>query len=108
VLVFPVKTGILEAVGGGRGLTDGSHATHHYWTNDPLLYNGSGSGACWVSTTSGSDCGGSAMGVCTASVNDPEGNVCNWQNCGFESVSPNEHFGGCMNNLTAGTLCCRR
>jgi hypothetical protein len=46
------------------------------------------------------------MRVCTASGTDAEGNVCNWENCGYGSTSPNQYFGGCEGNTTAGTLCC--
>ena len=84
---------------------------HHYWTNDPLKYEGSGPSACSVSLTTGSDCGAETpMRVCTgtgtAAVTDPEGNVCNWVACGYGALTPNQYFGGCAGNTTAGTLCC--
>lgn len=84
---------------------------HHYWTNDLLKYNGTGASACSVSLTAGSDCGATTpMRVCTgtgtAAVTDPEGNVCNWVACGYETTTPNQYFGGCAGNNTAGTLCC--
>lgn len=78
----------------------------HYWTNDQLRVNGNAD-ACFVSTTQGSDCGiTTPMRVCAPTEADPLGNHCNWQQCGFEAVTPNLYFGGCTNNFTAGTLCC--
>lgn len=86
----------------------GHFPTHHYWTDDDLRWNGNGSGACFVSTSVGNQCPGEPMRVCSAnSGTDPEGNVCNWINCGYGSNTPNEYFGGCVSNSTAGTLCCR-
>ena len=80
--------------------------THHYWTDDNLHVDGGGSGSCWVSLTSGFDCGaGTPMRVCMSALTDPEGNRCNWQDCGLESAVPNRFFGGCSGNTTAGTLC---
>jgi hypothetical protein len=79
----------------------------HYWTNDDLKYNGSGTGACYVSTTSGTECPNSTpMRVCAPETTDAYGNVCNWYNCGYGATSPNDDFGGCVGNTTAGTLCC--
>ncbi len=43
--------------------------------------------------------------VC-AGASDPEGNTCDYIDCGFETVRPNEYFGGCGGSGTAGTLCC--
>ena len=34
-------------------------------------------------------------------------NTCNWINCGFVAYPPNEYFGGCSGNGSAGTACCR-
>lgn len=84
---------------------------HHYWTNDALRYDGTGPSACSVSLTTGNDCGAETpMRVCTgtgtAAVTDPEGNVCNWVACGYGALTPNQYFGGCAGNTTAGTLCC--
>jgi len=87
----------------------GQAPTHHYWTNDDLLYAGLDSGNCWATLDqlSGSTCqGGSPMRVCTDSGVDPEGSRCNWTGCGFDAASPSYHFGGCDDNLTSGTLCC--
>ncbi|MCP3062239.1 hypothetical protein LXT21_25960 [Myxococcus sp. K38C18041901] len=82
--------------------------SHHYWTDDDLRYSGSGSGACSVSPTTGTYCGANTpMRVCTAAGNDPEGNTCNWRNCGLGANTPNQYFGGCAGNTTAGTLCRR-
>jgi hypothetical protein len=39
-------------------------------------------------------------------VTDPLGNECNWHRCGLGSSAPAQHFGGCFENPTAGTLCC--
>jgi len=43
--------------------------------------------------------------VCSGST-DPEGNTCVWINCGYLTATPNQYFGGCINNPTAGALCC--
>lgn len=80
---------------------------HHYWTSDDLNYLGSGSGSCAVSTSAGSSCGADPMRVCTNSANDSSGNSCNWLNCGMDTNSPNQFFGGCSGNTTAGSLCCK-
>lgn len=77
--------------------------TYNYWTNDLLLYHGSGN-ACFVSHSGGGDCGSTPMRVCAGNP-DPEGNLCNWLNCGFGSVLPSHFFGGCNGNNTAGGLC---
>jgi hypothetical protein len=97
--------------------------THDYWTDDNLGYNGGGAGLCEAILDGGNLCGaGGDAGdfapfrVCLpanpfpdggfTSLKDPEGNVCNWSDCGFGTVSPDEFFGGCANDFTAGTLCC--
>ncbi len=85
---------------------NGAVPTHIYWTDDNLLYSGGGSGTCSVSTTSGNACTGEPMRVCPANGHDPEGNACNWTNCGYGATSPNQYFGGCYNEPNAGTLCC--
>lgn len=83
-----------------------SQPAHNYWTNDNLRYGGS-SVSCFASKTSGTLCpSGQPMRVCTSSGTDAEGNVCNWENCGYNATSPNQYFGGCSGNTTAGTLCC--
>jgi hypothetical protein len=79
--------------------------THDYWTADALKYSGSGPAACSVSTTVGTDCGTTPMRVCTAAGTDAEGNQCNWQHCGLGANTPDEFFGGCVGNTTAGTVC---
>ena len=53
--------------------------THHYWLETKLRWDPEGSSGSWVSDTDGSDCG---------------------------KDTPNEYFGGCDGNFTAGTLCC--
>ncbi|MFO0570973.1 MAG: hypothetical protein U0263_35390, partial [Polyangiaceae bacterium] len=83
---------------------------YHYWTDDLLKWSGI-STACSASTTVGNTCAGSSpMRVCvpgTGTSNDPLNNACNWSNCGLDTVTPNEYFGGCgTSNPTAGTLCC--
>lgn len=88
----------------------GGAPTYNYWTNDNLRWSGTGSNACSVSTTVGSQCAsGQPMRVCTPSGTDPEGNACTWSNCGYGSNTPNYYFGGCSgsSNTTAGTLCCK-
>ena len=82
---------------------------HDYWTDDNLLYNGSGTGSCFVSTTVGNACTqGEPMRVCTPTGADPgyPDNICNWAQCGYGSNAPNQYFGGCNGNQYAGTLCC--
>jgi hypothetical protein len=75
-----------------------------YWTSDFLSYGGTGSGACFASPTAGTACAYS-MRVCGGS-SDAHGNACTWTGCGYETVTPNEYFGGACANPTAGTLCC--
>jgi hypothetical protein len=78
----------------------------NYWTDDDLKYEGS-SGACWVTKSEkGESCPGEPMRVCTGVQPDGKGNKCNMVGCGYESASPNQYFGGCSGNDTAGTLCC--
>jgi alpha-tubulin suppressor-like RCC1 family protein len=83
--------------------------SHDYWVNDQLRYNGN-AGACFVSTTVGTNCGSTTpMRVCTTARDmtgrDSDGNSCNWINCGINTLTPNQYFGGCSGNTTAGTLC---
>jgi alpha-tubulin suppressor-like RCC1 family protein len=86
-------------------LRDGNVPTHDYWTSDDLHFSGM-STACSVSRTSGNSCA-YPMRVCTPDgMSDPEGNSCGWTNCGLETVTPNQYFGGCQFNPTAGGLCC--
>ena len=88
--------------------------THNYWTDDALTFAGSGTSSCEVSTSTSvggvtySACGGGAtpMRVCGANP-DAEGNACNWLHCGYESATPDDYFGGCSGNTTAGTICCQ-
>ncbi len=84
---------------------DGLTPDYNYWTDDDLRFNGDAA-ACFVSLTTGNPCSaGQPMRVCNA-ITDPLGNNCNWTDCGWETTTPNEYFGGCGGNLTAGTLCC--
>jgi hypothetical protein len=84
--------------------------SHNYWTNDDLRYGG-WSGACWASDTSGNQCN-QPMRVCKPGGDDDwdgdgiQDNDCNWSMCGWKASTPNEYFGGCYNDDTAGTLCC--
>jgi hypothetical protein len=88
-------------------LRGGGAPSHSYWTDDELRYSGS-STACSVHLDTGTPCtAGMPMRVCAATSPDPEGNRCNWTNCGYQTATPNEYFGGCLGNSTAGTLCCR-
>ncbi|MBU8896738.1 hypothetical protein KRR26_14055 [Corallococcus sp. M34] len=85
--------------------SNGTAPTHDYWTDDHLRYSGDAT-ACAVSATAGTSCGpNTPMRVCTAAASDPEGNACNWRNCGYGTISPNRYYGGCVGNVTAGTLC---
>jgi len=86
-------------------LRAGGIPLHNYWTNDPLKYSGSGTANCSVSTTAGVDCGSTPMRVCTSSGTDPEGNICNWARCGLNTTTPNQYFGGCIDNTYAGAVC---
>ena len=76
---------------------------YNYWTDDDLHYNGNAA-ACWASTAGGNACS-SPMRVCSANP-DSMGNACNWVNCGYQTLTPNQYFGGCAGNTTAGVLCC--
>ncbi len=86
-------------------LHNGAAPTHDYWTNDDLKYNGTGPSACFVSAETGNSCGTTPMRVCTAAGTDAEGNQCNWQHCGIDANLPDQFFGGCVGNTTAGSLC---
>jgi hypothetical protein len=91
----------------------GFSPSHHYWVDDALFYSGTGSGAgiCSVSRDVGTDCGAAPMRVCYSGAGgpstDPEGNVCNWVDCGYNTLAADHYFGGCSGNNTAGTLCCQ-
>ncbi|WP_437915338.1 hypothetical protein WME73_08325 [Sorangium sp. So ce302] len=66
-----------------------------------------GSGSC-SAAPAGMSCGASTpMRVCSPDGVDPEGNQCNWVNCGHGDSTQNRYFGGCAGNTTAGTLCCK-
>lgn len=85
---------------------NGVAPTYNYWTNNALDYYGSGSGNCYAVTQDTGGCNnGTPIRVCAAST-DPLGNECNWTHCGFNSAKPDQYFGGCNGNPTAGTLCC--
>jgi hypothetical protein len=79
--------------------------TYDYWTDDDLKWSGK-SNSCAVSVTTGNFCDyGTPMRVCSGST-DPLGNQCNWTDCGFGTTTPNQYFGGCSGDTTAGALCC--
>ena len=86
----------------------GKSPAFNYWTDDELRYNGYYAGFCYVSETSGGKCGGSPMRVCvsTNKGQDSLGNKCNWYHCGYKQYQPNQYFGGCQGNKTAGAICC--
>jgi hypothetical protein len=97
---FPVKAAVWASDHGSVP------PTHSYWTDDNLEYSGTGSNSCAVSLTGGVSCPtNQPMRVCPSSSPDPEGNPCNWTNCGLNASTPNQYFGGCSGNSTAGTLC---
>ncbi len=84
----------------------GSGPSYNYWVDEFLGYSGT-DGACSVAFPGESTCeGGTPMRVCGATT-DLLGNVCNWTQCGWNGSTVNEYFGGCDENFTAGTLCCR-
>lgn len=104
---------------------------HHYWTDDALAYS-AGQGACGgngcttqqcfvtldfsatVTTSAGGTtslasnaCSTQPMRVCAGSAADSDGNTCTWAGCGYNSVSPNQYFGGCSatSDANSGALC---
>lgn len=84
----------------------GKKPSYNYWTNDNLGYGGKGEKDCFAGTSKVKSCGSSPMRVCRGNT-DPLGNQCNWTDCGYQSKDPDQEFGGCLNNPTAGTLCCK-
>lgn len=83
----------------------GAKPTFNYWTNDYLQWNGAQSSCAAVPNGNGYACYGDPMRVCAATT-DPNGNTCNWVNCGYNATSPNDYYGGCQGNTYAGALCC--
>ncbi len=84
---------------------EGKKPTYSYWTDDVLRYSG-GDHNCMASPTKGKACpSGQPMRVCPGHQ-DPLGNYCTWVDCGYDSNKPNQYFGGCVKNPSAGTLCC--
>lgn len=93
----------------------GQVPAYHYWVDTPLGYGGTGPGACWVGAIGNggiTDCGATTpMRVCAPPAvvgqvsTDGLGNVCNWTACTANQNGAANHYGGCSNNLTAGTLC---
>jgi hypothetical protein len=84
---------------------NGVAPTYNYWTSD-VLYASGADQSCRVSTSGGTWCNGTEpMRVC-AGYSDALGNECNWTRCGMTTNTPQEFFGGCLGNPTAGALCC--
>jgi parallel beta-helix repeat protein len=92
--------------------------THNYWTDDALRFSsasgscgaGCGPNNCFASmgSTYTSPCAATRpMRVCAATQPDPETNTCTWTGCGYNSIAPNESFGGCsgLKDGQAGALC---
>jgi hypothetical protein len=78
-----------------------------YWTSDDLKYNSGTFVGCYASLTSGTACtAGRPMRVCTG-ASDQKGNTCQYTDCGYNAPTPNQYFGGCNNDPTAGALCCK-
>ena len=86
----------------------------NYWIEDDLqLTSGTASGSCAVNklmNPMNEPCAGQPMHICVPSANggrvtDPVGGTCDLHDCGFETIMPNNYFGGCTTNRTAGTLC---
>lgn len=95
---------------------------HDYWTDDNLGFSNNQttvgdcgtssctSAHCFVSLNNdfsyANGCGSNPMRVCVPGFGaDPEGNTCTWTSCGFNSIAPNQNFGGCSSN-GGGALCC--
>jgi hypothetical protein len=84
---------------------------HNYWTDSNLKYDTNildTDGNCSVGVTGShtNTCSGGPMLVCKSTQPDAEGNNCTWKNCGYDTNTPNEYFGGCPSTSSAGTLCC--
>ena len=87
---------------------------HHYWVDEALNFGGAfpgaNEGACFAGPDEPKNCGATPMRVCkpgdypTSSSIDPEGNKCTWYSCQFGDGGKH-WYGGCLGNLTAGTLC---
>ncbi len=79
----------------------------NYWTNDVLYLYGTTSGCAATTTKStGVFCSATEPARVCGSTKDALGNTCNWTGCGFNKTSLNNYLGGCMNNPTAGAICC--
>jgi hypothetical protein len=101
----------------------GTAPSAHYWVDDQLYYeNSGGPGDCAVTDDPlfpnvNTNCvnNDTPMHVCALigpisgfnNHDDAFGNACNWIGCGWEVNTPQEYWGGCTENQTAGTLCCR-
>jgi hypothetical protein len=85
--------------------------TYDYWSADNLGYASNGiSGSCAVAISGPLFCQSAGftgpMLVCTPSQPDGMGNRCGLINCGLNTTTPNQYFGGCPLNNTAGAICC--
>ena len=90
------------------GRATGHHGADPQLLDERRLYASGGDGNCLVDLVQhyGDWCDGtSPMRVCVGH-SDPLGNLCNWTQCGLDTATPQEYFGGCQNNPTAGALCC--
>lgn len=79
-----------------------------YWVNEALAWEGSNQN-CSVDVVSAASKYSSCtnpMRVCN-NYSDSLGNECYWKNCGYKTRQPNQFFGGCTGNVSAGTLCCK-
>src|SRR5439155_5375077 len=89
---------------------------YNYWTDDNLQLTSGSTGNCSVAISdagAGSGaCPNRPMRVCVAApdasgqVVDPGGTTCDVHECGLNTARPDDYFGGCVGNRTAGALCC--
>ncbi|MFT4627664.1 MAG: hypothetical protein ACI8PZ_006351 [Myxococcota bacterium] len=91
----------MPAVGAGGGAEVARAGNHPAtaWLEDGVRF------------TSGPEAGRAAIrGVCAPGPEfdnvDALGNECDWSGCGYETNEVNDYFGGCLDNPTAGVLCC--
>jgi hypothetical protein len=90
--------------------------TYNYWTDDNLQLTSGSTGNCTVALSDAGAgmgaCPNRPMRVCVAApdasgtVTDPAGTTCDVHECGLNSARPDDYFGGCVGNRTAGALCC--
>jgi len=90
--------------------------TYNYWTDDNLQLTSGSTGNCTVAISDAGAgtgaCPNRPMRVCVAApdasgqVVDPSGTTCDVHECGLNTPRPNDYFGGCVGNRTAGAVCC--